>query len=75
MKSQRAGSLFRALVIAVSSSTVLSLAGLEVPYLSMPSAYAVSGQTLEAANSDSVADATASLGHIQVARRFRAVSR
>jgi hypothetical protein len=67
MKSQHAGSKFGMLVIA--SMSLLSLAGLEVSYLNGQSAYAVTSQTLESAVSESEPPP------IQIARRFRSVSR
>ena len=75
MKSQHAGSLFGALVIAVSSSTLLNLLGLEVPYLQGQAAYAVTSQTLEQSISEADSGAEAEAATIQVARRFRSVSR
>lgn len=67
MKSQHAGSLFGTLVIA--SLTLLNLTGLEVSYLNGRSAYAATSQTLEAAVSETEPQP------IQIARRFRSVSR
>lgn len=67
MKSQHAGSLFGTLVIA--SLTLFHLAGLEVSYLNGQPAYAVTSQTLEAVVSEPEPQP------IQIARRFRSVSR
>lgn len=64
MKSQRTGSLFGTLVIA----SMLNLTGLEIPYLDGQSAYAITSQTLEAPTISQPQP-------IQMARRFRSVSR
>jgi hypothetical protein len=73
MKSQSAGSLFGTLVVA-SSFALLNLVGLEASYLNRQSAYAVTSQTLE----QSVAGASvaeSALQPVQMARRFRSISR
>ncbi|NJO79335.1 MAG: hypothetical protein HC827_12970 [Cyanobacteria bacterium RM1_2_2] len=79
MKSQYAGSLFGALMIA-SSFALLNVAGLEVPYLKGQAAYAVTSQTLRQSDLDlSNADLSGSELSVpqtmQVARRFRSISR
>lgn len=71
MKSQHAGSLFGTLIIAASSFALLNLIGSEVPYLNGQAAYAVTSQTLERScfSDNSIPQS------IQIARRFRSVSR
>jgi hypothetical protein len=74
MKSQFAGSLFGALMIgssfALLNMTGLNVTGLEIPYLKGQPAYAVTSQTLEVSDTELPAPQT-----LQVARRFRSVSR